>query len=218
MTNSTTLFSFDFVSTVKSVYYDGNFPAGRPISEGDSITGRIIYDLSTKDRYSELRNGKEQYPCTALYEMNPKEKYYGFAVTINGNKFLTNPDRVVVSNDETYNNFGDRVYIKGSMVENPEFRGIEPSFPFGLNSGYIKWDLRDDSMKAINGQELPTIINLQDWGINDFQILGSKEEDMETIYSLRVTGIVESVEFKEEDTDQNMKPSAPPTGLRIEKI
>ncbi len=211
MMNSTNLFSFDFISTVETVYYDGNFPVRGPISDGDSITGQITYDLSTKDRYSEPDSDKSQYSCTALYEMNPKDKYYGFAVTINGHKFLINPDRVVISNDETYNNFGDRIYIKGSMVENPDFRGIEPSFPFDLNKGYIKWELRDDSMSAINSQELPTIINLKDWRMNEFQVFGFKEEDMETKYSLRVTGIVESVKFN----DQNKKPPSPPAGLRI---
>ena len=212
MTNSTTLFSFDFIGKVETVSYDGSFPGDRPIKKGDSITGKITYSLSTKDTYSEPGYDKSQYPCTALYEMNPKDKYYGFTVTINKNEFLTNPDRVVVSNDEIYNNYGDMILIRGGMVENPEFRGKEPSFPFYLNSGHIKWELRDQSMKAISSQELPTKINLNDWEVNRLLVVGVREENTETVYSIRITGIVESVK----PAEQNETPPAPPNGLRIE--
>jgi len=143
--------------------------------------------------------------------MNPKDKYYGFTARINGHKFLTNPDRVVVSYDETENNFGDRIFIKGSMVENPEYRGLEPSLPFGLNGGNIKWELRDESMAAISSQELPTKINLNDWKVNELQVVGVNVKNMETIYSLRVTGTVETVTHAEQDET----PPAPPSGLQI---
>lgn len=205
------LFHLDYVGKVEAVSYDGDFPVDRTISVGDSITGKIIYDLDTKDTYSKPGFDKSQYPRTALYEMNPKDKYYGFTAIINGHKFLTNPDRVVVSYDETENNFGDRIFIKGSMVENPEYRGLEPSLPFGLNGGNIKWELRDESMAAISSQELPTKINLNDWKVNEIQVVGVNVKNMETIYSLRVTGTVETVTHAEQDET----PPAPPSGLRI---
>lgn len=208
MPHSTKLFSFDFSGKVEDIYYSDSFPTGRPISKGNKITGNFAYDLSAEDTYSKPEYDKSQYPHTAFYQLNPMDDYYGFTATIKGNEFLTNPDRVLVSYNETYNKYGDRIFIRGVMITKAEFRGKESSSPFDLNKGYITWELQDESMNAISSPELPTEFNLIDWKLNRIKIKGERydSEYDKTLYDLEIIGTIESA---------IPVTLAPPTGLRI---
>ncbi|KJS33623.1 MAG: hypothetical protein VR64_02515 [Desulfatitalea sp. BRH_c12] len=192
-----TLWRFDFSGYINQVSYSGNFPsdATGPFASGDRFSGTFTYDLDVVDLWIQL-GGKDQYPQSAYYPMDPRDPYYGMQVQINHYDFKTNPANAVLVWDNEFYNLGgaDRLDFIYSMVRNPDFWGVTPQFPFGMQEGKIGWTLQDNAMTAIHNQSLPTAIQLIDWPINEFQITGAYYDfsiSEDRLYALAIEGTVD---------------------------
>ncbi|MGB5457738.1 MAG: hypothetical protein WBO18_17445, partial [Gammaproteobacteria bacterium] len=196
VTASATLWGLDLTGHVESVTYSSDFPYGNPISAGDSFSGRISYDLDAVDLWSQPGYDKSAYPNSAFYRMESRDLYYGITVNINELSFRTLPGDVLVWDNEYLNLGGaDRLHFISGIAGSPDWSVMDDGFPWELSSGRIDWELQDNSMQAIDRQDLPTDINLANWSLNDFIIHGSyfNYDDLEYGYSININGTVDTV-------------------------
>lgn len=194
------LWSFDFSGHIQQVSYMGDFPSAPPdpFASGDRFSGTFTYDLDVVDLWVQL-GGKEQYPQSAYYPMGISDPYHGMQLQIGQYDFKTNPANVVQVWDNEVLNLGgaDRLDFIYSMVRNPDFWGVTPYFPFGMQEGTISWTLQDQSMTAIHNQSLPTAIRLNDWLINEFNIRGAYYDfsvSDDRLYAMELAGTVDWIE------------------------
>ena len=162
--------SFRFTGHVVGVQ-DPDGRLGGSIAPGDSITGRIAYDVNAPYRWDPVASTS-----------------YGISATIGDGTFAIDTLEAYMAN----NAYDDWARTLTDSIGLDADREWSPGFPVPMNIERISWSLADSTAQALsNNDALPLAYELSAWSRNALTIQGLTEEWSDEGYT--ISAVVDTI-------------------------